>query len=404
VQEASKLFWGTLGVGWDVTDHASLEEQLQQARKMEAIGRLAGGVAHDFNNLLSVILSNVELFKNAMPEGHPHHSDVMDVESAALRGADLTRQLLAFARKQVVRPRPTHFVDVVRGLEPLLRRLITENISLECTLPGRVAMVEADPSQLEQVVINLAVNARDAMPKGGRLTIQTCDVHLDPEFAASHLQVTPGDYVMLAVADDGSGMSPEVRAHLFEPFYTTKEVGRGTGLGLATVYGIVTQLGGHISVYSEAETGTCIKVYLPALPAGTAAVVEPADGATHLDGNEVILVVEDDELVRRLARRVLTRHGYTVYEAPDGDLGEVLAAEHEPDLVLTDMVMPKMGGGELAQRLRARFPRLPIVYMSGYVGHVMPQPDRLTDGADFLQKPFTASGLLAAVRKLLDQR
>jgi PAS domain S-box-containing protein len=396
-------FWGTLGVGWDITEHAVLEEQLQQARKMEAIGRLAGGVAHDFNNLLSVILNNAEFVTAGMPETDPRRADVAEIELCARRGAELTRQLLTFSRKQVLSARPTDLRHVVREIEPLLRRLIGENIEVIFDQPDRLGTVNADPSQMEQVILNLAVNARDAMVNGGRLTLQTRDVVLDAEFAASHLGVKPGAYVMLCVSDTGVGLAPEVRDHLFEPFFTTKGAGRGTGLGLATVYGIVMQSDGHISIYSEADTGTSVKVYLPvcAPPEPTDAIaVEPVSLPT---GNEVVLVVEDEVMVRNLARRILERAGYRVLVAENGEvaLATAAAAEHI-DLLLTDMVMPKMNGAEVAQKLRALSASLRVVYMSGYVGNVTTQHPMLADGAAFLQKPFTAAGLLQLVRSTLD--
>ena len=403
VQESGKRFWGTLGVGWDITEHAALEEQLQQARKMEAIGRLAGGVAHDFNNLLSVILNNAEFLKADLGPEDERQPDVVEIERAALRGAELTKQLLAFSRKQVVSPQPTDVEVVVREIEPLLCRLIGEDIVLEFVHSGDLAMVQIDPSQLEQVIINLAVNARDAMTDGGRLSIQTSNVVLDQEFAASHLDVTPGDYVMLAVSDTGHGMTPEVREHLFEPFYTTKGIGRGTGLGMATVYGIVMQSGGHISVYSEAETGTSVKVYLPTLEEDSrSARAAPVGGATTLTGRENVLVVEDEDMVRRLARRVLERHGYQVTEAANGVEAVEVARGKCVDVLLTDMVMPRMSGAELAVELRRSHPEIKVVYMSGYVGNISARHNMLDD-ALYLQKPFTGLGLLQTLRRVIDE-
>ncbi len=400
-EDPNKRYWGTLGVGWDITEHALMEEQLQQARKLEAIGRMAGAVAHDFNNLLSVILNNAQFLKGELETSDPRHTDVSEVENAALRAADLTRQLLAFSRKQVVQPEPLNLFDVLGKLEGLLRRLVSENIEVEFTRDSDLSLVKADRSQVEQVVLNLAANARDAMPDGGRLTIQVSDVVLDEEFAAAHLNVSPGPFVMLAVSDTGHGMSPEVRAHLFEPFFTTKEPGRGTGLGMATVYGIVTQAGGHVSVYSEERVGTSVKVYLPVIAEAGVETREPA--TTELrQGSEQVLVVEDEAMVRRLARRILERHGYHVIEAANGQEALEQWGQRPIDLLVTDMVMPKMSGTELALRLREALPAIKVVYMSGYVGNVITQHKMLEDGSRFLQKPFTAATLLGAIREVLE--
>ncbi|MBI5509799.1 MAG: response regulator [Deltaproteobacteria bacterium] len=400
-QEPHRRFWGTLGVGWDITEHAMLQEQLQQACKMEAIGRLAGGVAHDFNNILSVILNNAEIIRSDLAADDPHQGDLKEIERAATTAADLTRQLLAFSRKQPAQTQVVDVTAVARGLEGLLRRLVPENIQIDLNYDAEPCQVRADPSQIEQVVINLVANARDAMSEGGRLAVQTSPVVLDAEFAASHLDVSSGSYVMLAVSDTGHGMSPEVREHLFEPFFTTKPPGRGTGLGLATVYGIIRQAGGHISVYSEVNRGTSVKVYLPA--AGEAALRRdaPPPPTSSASTGETILVVEDDPMVRRLAQRVLERHGYHVVVAGNGAEALELFATTEFDLLLTDVVMPKMGGTELAAQMRNRWPALGVVYMSGYVGTGIHDHPMLEERAEFVQKPFTAQSLLGAIRRLL---
>ncbi len=401
-QDTERRFWGTLGVGWDVTEHAMLQEQLQQACKLEAIGRLAGGVAHDYNNLLSVILNNAEIVRSDLEDSDPHQEDLIEIQRAATAAADLTRQLLAFSRKTAVQPAVIDLNDICRNLEGLLRRLVPENIQLQVTRDAQPCRIRADASQTEQILINLVANARDAMEMGGRLQVQTAHVVLDQEFATSHLDVTPGTYVMLAVSDTGCGMSPEVREHLFEPFFTTKEPGRGTGLGLATVYGIVRQCAGHISVYSEVNTGTSIKVYLPAILEANQqeTLAEPQEIA---GGSETVLVVEDDPMVRRLARRILERYGYKTMAAESGQEAMELYSTSPFDLLLTDMVMPKVSGAELAQTLRSRNPALKVVYMSGYVGTVLSQHPMLEDKATFVQKPFTAPALLGAVRRLLDE-
>jgi two-component system, cell cycle sensor histidine kinase and response regulator CckA len=400
-QDPTRRFWGTLGVGWDITEHALLQEQLQQACKMEAIGRLAGGVAHDFNNLLSVIINNAEIIRSDLAAGDPHLEDLQEIQLAAATAADLTRQLLAFSRKHLAEQQVVDVGDVAHGIEGLLRRLVPENIEFSIHRDREPCRCRADSSQLEQVLINLVANARDSMPNGGRLRVQVSHAVLDAEFAASHINVVPGPYIMLAISDTGHGMSPEVREHLFEPFFTTKAPGRGTGLGLATVYGIVRQCGGHISVYSELNTGTSVKIYVPA-------VLDPAELETRASpvelapGRETVLVVEDDAMVRRLVRRILERNGYKVVDAEDGAKALELFDRTAFDVLVTDMVMPKISGTALAQQLRARSPMLRVIYMSGYVGTVATDHPMLDEQATFVQKPFTAQALLSALRQLLD--
>ena len=380
------------------------EEQLRQAQKMEAIGRLAGGVAHDFNNLLSVILSYTHLMiEDAPPDDEVRLSDLGAVRDAADRAAGLTRQLLAFGRRQLLEPRVLCINEVVAQAEKMLCRLIGEDIELTAQLHPDLGPVEVDPSQLEQVILNLAVNARDAMPGGGRLTIETSNVELDSHYAAEHTAVAPGSYVLLAVTDTGMGMDAATQARIFEPFFTTKEPGKGTGLGLSTVIGIVQQSGGHVWVYSEPGHGTTFKIYLPlaSRPAQSMPVAAPV---SPLMGNETVLLVEDDPEVRQVARSILRRHGYHVIEAYDGGHAMTVCERHPAaiDLLLTDVVMPRKSGRQLAAELRAIRPRLRILFMSGYTDDAIVRHGVLEAGVAFLQKPLTPQVLAAKVRQVLD--
>jgi PAS domain S-box-containing protein len=388
----------------DVTERLRLEQQLRQAQKMEAVGRLAGGVAHDFNNILTAILGSAELLIQDLPEGHEHRIDAEEIRRAAQRAADLTRQLLAFSRQQVLAPKVLDVNAVVQGVERMLRRLIGENIELRTTLARDLGAVRADPSQLEQVILNLAVNARDAMPQGGKLTIETAHADLDEDYAPA--TAGTGRHVLLAVSDTGTGMDEATRAHLFEPFYTTKEIGRGTGLGLATVYGVVKQSGGHIWVYSEPGHGSTFKIYLPTVAESPEPVVTAEQLAVReaAGGTETILLVEDEQIVRSLARRVLIQQGYTVLDAPAGPEALALSDAHtgEIHLLLTDVVMPGIGGRELARRFAARRPDAGVLYLSGYSDDAILRHGLLDPGTFFLQKPFTPQALTHKVREVLD--
>ena len=390
----------------DVTDQKLLAAQLRQAQRLEAIGQLAGGVAHDFNNILTVIKVHGEMLAGELDPRDPRREDVEEIRRAAERAAALTRQLLAFSRKQILQPKPLDLNAVVAGLEPMLRRLIGEDIEMATLAGVGEARVVADPGQLEQVLVNLAVNARDAMPGGGALSIETQRVTLDDDYVDRHEVVVPGEYVMLAVSDTGYGMTPETRARIFEPFFTTKEPGKGTGLGLATVYGIVKQSGGYIWVYSEPTLGTTFKIYLPWAPPGGVAVAERTSVPLPVPcGTETVLLVEDEEAVRALARRILQRQGYQVLEARHGADAVQVAERHgdEIHLVLTDMVMPQMGGRELVERLTAHRPRLRWLFMSGYTDDDIVRRGLLdATHRAFLQKPFTTEGLCQAVRRTLD--
>ncbi|HEV8266246.1 MAG TPA: PAS domain S-box protein [Gemmatimonadales bacterium] len=392
--------WGTQR---DVTEQRRLEEQFRQSQKMEAVGQLAGGIAHDFNNLLTAILGNTQLLLRDLPPGDARRSDVDEIRRASERAAALTRQLLAYSRRQMLQPEVLDLNVVVADMDRMLRRLIGEHIALATVLAPNLGRVRADPSQIEQVVVNLAVNARDAMPQGGRLTIETANIELDEGYADEHLGAVAGAYAMLAVTDTGTGMDETVRAHLFEPFFTTKEVGKGTGLGLATVYGIVKQSGGYISVYTEPGHGSSFKVYLPriAAPPPTAAPA-PRPGVTR--GSETVLIVEDDQAVLGLGRRALEAEGYTVLAAADGPDALRLVERHGGPihLLLTDVVMPGMSGRELAAQLAARRMGIRVLFMSGYPGDAVVHGGALAPGSAFLQKPFGPEALARKVRDVLD--
>ena len=383
---------------------AFLQEQLRQSQKIEAIGRLAGGIAHDFNNLLTVIQGNAQLSLMDLQEGDPLRKNIDEIKRASERAAELTRQLLAFSRKQVMEMRILALNQVLQRLDKMLRRMIGEDIELETIPSESLGTVKADPGQMEQVVINLAVNARDAMPEGGKLTIETANVELDEEYALSHVAVTPGRYVMLSLSDTGVGITPEVKEKIFEPFFTTKGVGKGTGLGLSTVYGIVKQSGGNIWVYSEPGQGTAFKIYFPR-------VDEPVEELREevvkevVRGDETILVVEDEETVRKLAVRVLKRQGYKILEASEGGRALLLCEEFKDriHLILTDVVMPGISGRKLVDRLKEIHPEMKVLYMSGYTDNAILHHGILEEGTNFIQKPFSMDGLARKVREVLDK-
>jgi CheY-like chemotaxis protein len=365
---------------------------------------LAGGIAHDFNNLLTIIKGYGQLSIADLKEDDPLKENIEEIRTAADRAADLTRQLLAFSRKQILEMRVLDLNLLLRGLDKMLRRVISEDIELTLVLPDVIWKVKADPGQIEQVIMNLSVNARDAMPEGGKLTIETANVELDEEYAKRHIAVQPGRYVMLSVSDTGAGMTPEVRERVFEPFFTTKEKGKGTGLGLSMVYGIVKQSGGNIWVYSEPGQGTTLKIYLPQVDEPLEELKEEAIQEI-LQGHETILIVEDEEPVRKLAVRVLRRQGYRVLEALDGGKAFMLCEEFkEPiHLILTDVVMPGMSGPKLADRWKASHPEIKVLYMSGYTDDAILHHGILEPGINFIQKPFNVDGLARKVREVLDK-
>jgi PAS domain S-box-containing protein len=390
----------------DITARKQLEEQLRQSQKMDAVGRLAGGIAHDFNNLLTVIKCHSELLLEELHAASPQQEEVRDIQKAAERATALTRQLLAFSRKQLLQPRVIDLNAVVGELEPMLRRLIGEDIGVATMLDPALGRTMSDASQLEQVLVNLAVNARDAMPGGGTLTIETANVEVDEHHRLRQMAAQPGAYVMLAVGDDGCGMDADTRARAFEPFFTTKPAGQGTGLGLSTVYGIVQQSGGYITVDSESGRGTTFRIYLPRVSAPATAVPPSPATASSIRGTETILLVEDEEAVRALAKKILERQGYHVFEARHGADALRVAEQLDGriDLVVTDVVMPQMNGRELAERLAAVRPGVAVLFMSGYTDDEIIRRGLLDPDMAFLQKPFTAHALARAVRDMLDGR
>ena len=389
---------GTIGTVEDITEQRALEEQLRQAQKMEAIGQLAGGVAHDFNNLLTVIKTYGEFMLEQIEEGSPLRADAIEIQKAAGRAAALTRQLLTFSRKQVLLTRSIDLNEIVNGMEPMLRRLIGEDIRIELRVAQRLGALKADSGQLEQVVMNLAVNARDAMPLGGTITIETSEVQLTETMRGGY-GVIPGPYISLVVRDTGCGMDRATLARVFEPFFTTKEQGRGTGLGLSTVYGIVKQSNGYIWCESTEGVGTTFTVLLPHVAAECRSSEEPDETAPSR-GAGVVLVTEDEDTVRALSRRILEREGYTVLEAHDGREAIRVATGYPGriDLLVTDMVMPNVGGSELFAQLRLLRPDLRVLFVSGYTDEDMIRRGLKDAGSAFLQKPFTARALAAAAK------
>ncbi|MEO8090126.1 MAG: PAS domain S-box protein [Gemmatimonadales bacterium] len=387
----------------DVTEKRQLEDQFRQAQKMEAVGRLAGGVAHDFNNLLTVISSCAELVLMDTPEGDPRQENLLEIRKASQAAGGLTRQLLAFSRQQVIEPKLVTIEEVVTTAEKMLQRLIGEDIELVAVLNRDPATVKIDPGQLDQVIMNLAVNARDAMPDGGKLTLETSSVELDDAYARTHWPATPGRFAMLTVTDTGTGMTEQTRARIFEPFFTTKEVGKGTGLGLATVYGIVKQSGGFIWVYSELGIGTTFKIYLPRVD-GVPPMSQEASTPESLLGTETVLLTEDAPALRSTARQILERYGYTVIEALSSAAALTLEGSRPGpiDLLLTDVVMPGMSGRELAERFAIKRPGVKVLYMSGYTDDAVVRHGVLRPGIAYLQKPFTPDALARKVREVLD--
>ena len=393
------------GIMVDITERKALETQLQQSRKMEAVGRLAGGIAHDFNNLLTIISGYTEMALSRPHLPSEAHADIERIENASGRAAALVRQLLAFSRKQVLQPKILDLNKIVLNLDSLLRRLMDERIEMVTRVKDDLGKVKADPAQVEQVIMNLVVNARDAMPEGGRLVVETCNVDLDANYAVDHVSVRPGRYVMLAVSDTGVGMDRQTVAHIFEPFFTTKESGRGTGLGLSTVYGIVKQSGGYIWVYSEPGRGSTFKVYLPRVDETPEAPGAAQAAPRTQRGTETILIVEDEEAVRELIQTVLTEKGYDVIPSRDPQHAEEIATRFagEIHLLLTDMVMPGTSGRELAERISAKRRGIRVLFMSGYTDNVITSGGMLEEGLAFLQKPFSPAALVQKVREVLSQ-
>ena len=390
------------GIARDVTARKQLEEQLRQSQKLEAVGQLAGGVAHDFNNLLTVIGGYSDLLLRRLPEDSPFRTSAEEIKKASDRAGSLTRQLLAFSRKQILQPKVLDLNGVLSDLDKMLRRLIGEDIDLLTITEPDLGQVKADPGQIEQVVINLCVNARDAMLNGGKLTIQTANVTLTEDYARRHTPCEPGNYVVVAISDNGIGMNAETQKRIFEPFFTTKAIEKGTGLGLSTVYGIVKQSGGNINVYSEVGVGTTFKVYLPRVDEPRDQPLAGSSGGLPL-GSETILLVEDEEQVRSIACEILESIGYQVITAVNGEQAFEIAKgfSGEIHLAITDVVMPQMSGRELIERLAPLRPEMKVLYMSGYTDDAIVRHGLLDERLEFIQKPFTADALARKIRSVL---
>ncbi|HEV2290311.1 MAG TPA: PAS domain S-box protein [Gemmatimonadales bacterium] len=408
LRDASGTFVGLSSIAEDVTEAKRLEAQLRQAQRMESVGRLSGGIAHDFNNLLTAILGSAELLRSTLPEGSPELEEVNEIEKASRRAADLTRQLLAFSRQQMLAPAVVDPNDLVIELKRMLGRVVGEDIHFETRLRPDIGKVRADPGQLGQVIMNLVVNARDAMPQGGMLTIATAVTTLDQSYVERHPGSAAGEFVVISVTDTGSGIPAGVLPHIFEPFYTTKAPGVGTGLGLSTAYGIVKQSGGYIWVYSEMGKGSTFKVYLPSWTGGGEVGHQPrhTPAPTDLRGTETILAVEDEPGIRRLVARTLSEHGYKVITASDAleAVTKLAEMQGELDLLATDVVMPGMGGRELADHVRSTHPGTKVLFLSGYTEDAIIRHGIHTPTQAFLEKPFTPAELLRKVRGVLDQR
>jgi two-component system, cell cycle sensor histidine kinase and response regulator CckA len=390
----------------DITERKQLENQLFQSQKMETVGRLAGGIAHDFNNLLTVLSGYTDLSLQGIRENDPLRTNLEEIKKAVEKASALTRQLLVFSRRQAMDLKAIDLNTVVKDLDRMLRRIIGEDIELKVQLATDLGEVRSDPGQIEQVILNLAVNARDAMPKGGTLLIETANIELDEDYARFHISVDPGQYVMLSVADTGCGMTAEVKEHIFEPFFTTKEKDKGTGLGLSTVYGIVKQSGGNIWTYSEPGRGTIFKIYLPCMGKPIDPLPSREKQGLLPGGKETILIVEDEPSVRRLAAQVLARQGYSVLEAASGNEALGLARDRKAkriDLLLTDVVMPQMGGQELVSQLKNLHPETKVLFMSGYSDTALTGQALINPGKPLLEKPFSPVTLAKKVRETLDQ-
>ncbi|MEW6237709.1 MAG: response regulator [Candidatus Omnitrophota bacterium] len=389
---------------FDNTERKMLEEQYRQSQKMEAVGRLAGGIAHDFNNLAMAIKGYCDFALKEIPTENPAYQDIEEVKKAADRTASLTHQLLAFSRKQILQPQIVNLNELIAGIGKMLQRLIEENIELVILPDPDLDFIKADRVQVEQIIMNLSVNARDAMPKGGKLSIETANVFLDQSYAQTHYEVQAGPYVMIAVSDNGCGMDKETQSHIFEPFFTTKEQGKGTGLGLATVYGIVKQSKGHIWVYSELGKGTVFKIYFPRIGETEEIEVSEKIIPDTLQGTETILVAEDEEIVRSMVCRSLREYGYTILEAENGMKALEICEQNKDKirLVLTDVIMPEMNGRELSDLIQTAYPQIKVIFMSGYTENAIVHQGMLDEGIIFLQKPFMPMNLLQKIRAALD--
>ncbi|HVE57457.1 MAG TPA: PAS domain S-box protein [Pyrinomonadaceae bacterium] len=403
-KNGNKIGWQGLIV--DISETKQLGEQLRQSQKLESVGKLAGGIAHDFNNMLTAINGYSELTLRRLKKDDPLRRNIEEIKKAAERSAELTHQLLAFSRRQILKPKIVNINEVIDETSNMLQRLIGEDVQYVSILSPSAGQVEVDPGQLSQILMNLAVNARDAMPQGGKLTVETANVFLDPVYVQRHAGVLPGAYVQLAVSDNGSGMNAETKSHIFEPFFTTKPIGQGTGLGLATVYGIVKQSGGNINIYSEEGIGTTFKIYLPRVPGNQAE--EIADLKNYdkelLTGKGSILLVEDEEIVRTLTRQVLEEYGYTIHEARNGIEALEIAESinYNFDLLMTDVVMPQMGGRDLSNKLKEKLPHLQVLFTSGYTDDAVVRNGVIEIGTNFIQKPFSPDSLANKIREILN--
>jgi len=391
----------TMGMVHDITDQRELEEQLRQSQKMEAIGLLAGGIAHDFNNLLMVILCNCDLVLARAKNDDPLKEDIVEIKNSAKRAAELTRQLLAFSRKQVLKPQVIDMNSVVGDLHKMINRLIGEKINLNTLLFPDLGLVRSDRGQLDQVIMNLVVNARDAMPDGGKLTIETGNVHLDDKYSKKYSKIKPGNYVMMAVTDTGTGMSRETVDKIFEPFFTTKGVGKGTGLGLSTVYGIIKQSNGYIYCYSEPGKGTTFKIYLPLVEEELMSASELKEDKSFTFNGEKIVIIDDEKEIRDVMKRMLEQEGFQVFAAESYQDVLKYFGQNKIDLLITDVIMPEINGDEIADEIRDKYPDVKIIYMSGYTESTIMDFSLLDKNKMYLQKPFSRQSLVHSVREIL---
>jgi len=403
LREESGEIVGVIGLALDITDLKRLRTQVEQSQRLESIGRLAGGIAHDFNNILAGISGFAQIALMHLPDDHPSRDAIEHILDSVERSGELVSQLLAFARRRLIAPQPMNLNEHLQRWLPLVQRLLGEDIEIKCYFADTLGSVRADPAQIEQVLLNLSANARQAMPNGGMLTIETQNVTLDEEYASYHWQVQSGDYVLMTITDTGYGIAPEHLPHLFEPFFTTRE--GGTGLGLATVHGIINQAKGHIWVYSEVGKGTTFKIYLPRIDSAPTPVEVRASTAVVIPATQkgTLLLVEDNPDVRESTAQLLQSAGYAVYTAENPEQAIQLAQAHPPDLLITDVILPRMRGSELAEQLKMMYPQIKVLFISGYTENSVVIQGEIKPGVEFLPKPFTLRQLLERIEKLLGQ-